>query len=55
MIKDRAKKTSEAEKLLSSFARGKLQKKGRILSENGRLEMIAENGRVGISGNSLLT
>jgi len=44
-LKDRAKKTSEAAKTLSSFARGKLQKKNRrILSENGRPETIAENG-----------
>ena len=46
MTRDHAKKTSEAGKSLSSFARGKLQKKnGRILSENGRPEMIAVNGR----------
>ena len=44
--KDHAKKTSsEAGKTLPSFARGMLQKNGRILSKNERLEMITENGR----------
>ena len=39
-IKDRSKRTSEAGKSLSSFARG------RILRENVRPEMITENGRL---------
>ena len=45
-IKDRVKKTTEPGKSLSSFARGKLQKKREnILSENRRPEMMAKNGR----------
>ena len=44
--KDRAKKTSEAGKTLSSSARGKLHIKGQIiLSKNKRPEMIGKNGR----------
>ena len=44
-MKDCAKKTSEAGKSLSSFARGKLQNNGGIFNENGRPEMITENRR----------
>lgn len=36
---------SEAGNTLSSLPRGKLHKNVRILNENGRLEMITENGR----------
>lgn len=48
--KDLAMRTSKAGKTLPTLCERKVIKNGRILSENGRLEMIAQNGRVGISG-----
>ena len=58
MIKDRAKKTSEAGKSLSSFARGKLEKKktGESVerkreagNNRPKWEVSGRNWRVGIS------
>ena len=44
------KKGKEVLKRLVKQRKEKVSETGRILSENGRLEIFAKNGRVGISG-----